>query len=319
MSNNNDTFTLTGESAGTATINITSGDADISSVEDTFNVVDPNTGNLELTVAHNVATSGTSGAANQANLTAQFVDADGTAIGVSNENITFARQTGSAAELNQSDTFTKSTDSDGNVTIKVNGTSTTGDTSFIALAENFSVQGSVTVTTTGAAESISVTPETSSVAANETANVTVEFVDDAGRNVPKPGTSIQLSTDNGAIDDSPQSTAVGSDGQVTATLTYNASSADAGTANLTAVGDGVSGTASVSVSGAASERPAGLPDEVSTESFSAVDSDGDGNLAPSEIALAISENADQGSVNGQEVAPSEFALMISYNAEQANA
>jgi hypothetical protein len=58
---------------------------------------------------------------------------------------------------------------------------------------------------------------------------------------------------------------------------------------------------------------------VSTESFSAVDSDGDGNLAPSEIALAINENAEQGNVNGRQVAPSEFALMINFNAEQADA
>jgi hypothetical protein len=308
LSSNSDTFTLTGESAGSTTINVTSAESGISSVEDTFDVVDPNTGDLELTVAHNVATSSASGAANQADLTAQFVKADGTTLGLDGENITFAKQSGSAAELNQSDTFTKSTDSNGNVTIKVNGTSTTGDTSFIALAENYSVQGSVTVTTTGAANSISVSPETSSVGANETANVTVEFVDDAGRNVPKPGTSIQLSTDNGAIDDSPQSTAVGSDGQVTATLTYNASSANAGTANLTAVGDGVSGTASVTVTGA--DDGGDVPTDAQERALQITGKDDPANLTQDDVTAVITQFERGETVNGVDPAQDDVTTVI---------
>jgi len=64
------------------------------------------------------------------------------------------------------------------------------------------------------------------------------------------------------------------------------------------------------------DRPADLSDAVSTDAFNAVDSDGSGDLSPSEIALAISENSNNGSVDGVEVSPSEFALMISWNADQ---
>jgi hypothetical protein len=162
----------------------------------------------------------------------------------------------------------------------VNGTSTTGETTFIALAENYSVQGTATVTTTGAADSISVTPETSSVAVNETANVTVEFVDTEGRNVPVVGTDVQLSADNGAVDDSPQSTDL-TNGAVNATLTYNATDASAGSATLTALGGGLSGTADVTVSG---QADTGSPLDGTAGEY---DSDGDGQVTASELGNAV--------------------------------
>ena len=281
-SNNAETFTLTGESAGTATINVTSDDSDIASVEAEFTVSEPAA--LQLSPAHNVATveasNANSNTANQAVLEAQLVDDEGNALGISGENITFAKQTGSAAELNQSNAdFTVQTVGTGNATILVNGTSTTGETTFIALAENYSVQGSATVTTTGAADSISVTPETSSVAANETANVTVEFVDSEGRNVPRVNTNVQLSADNGAVDDSPQQTGL-ANGAVTATLTYNATDASAGSATLTALGGGLSGTADVTVSG---QADTGSPLGGTAGEY---DADGDGQITIQELADA---------------------------------
>ncbi|WP_280536831.1 surface glycoprotein [Halopenitus sp. POP-27] len=239
----NTTFTVTGESAGSATLNVTSADGNVAAVEDTFTTAEPDA--IELTPAHNVAIESSS-AANQAALEAQFVDADGNALGVSNENITFARQSGSAAELNQSDSFTKSTDGDGNVTIDVNGTSTTGETTFIAVAENFSVQGTTTVVTSGNADSISLSPESSSVAQNESTNVTAEYVDDEGRNVPLLN-GIQVSADNGGIDEGTVTASPNADGQVVSQFTYNATDATAGSANLTALGSGLTGSTTVSV------------------------------------------------------------------------
>jgi hypothetical protein len=281
-SNNAGTFTLTGESAGTATINVTSDESDIASVEAEFTVSEPAA--LQLSPAHNVATVEASNAnpntQNQAVLEAQLVDGEGNALGISSENITFAKQSGSAAELNQSNAdFIKQTGGSGNATILVNGTSTTGETTFIALAENYSVQGTATVTTTGAADSISVTPETSSVAVNETANVTVEFVDTEGRNVPVVGTDVQLSADNGAVDDSPQSTDL-TNGAVNATLTYNATDASAGSATLTALGGGLSGTADVTVSG---QADTGSPLDGTAGEY---DADGDGQITIPELASA---------------------------------
>jgi hypothetical protein len=248
-------FNVDANGTGTATLTATIPDENVTNVSQDITVANPDS--IQLTPAHNVVSSDVSQGANQAGLEAQFVDADGDALGINNENITFARQSGSAAELDQSlDDFTEKTDGDGNVTINVNGTSSTGETTFIAVSENFSVQGSTTVTTTGGADSISVSPENSSVAVNETVNVTASFVDSEGRNVPRVGTDIQLSTGgNGAVDDGSVSTAL-VDGEVVAEFTYNATDATAGTANLTALGGGVTGTATISVTG-----DAGAPGE----------------------------------------------------------
>lgn len=78
-------------------------------------------------------------------------------------------------------------------------------------------------------------------------------------------------------------------------------------------------TESVSVTvqpASAGARPDTLPEPVSTAAFDAVDTDGNKQLSPSEIALAINENAAQGAVGGTTVQPSEFALMITWNSEQ---
>ena len=66
----------------------------------------------------------------------------------------------------------------------------------------------------------------------------------------------------------------------------------------------------------AGDRPADLPESVPTESFTAVDGDGDGDLTPLELVNAINEDAEQGSVNGVEVSPLEFVDMINWNANQ---
>lgn len=78
-------------------------------------------------------------------------------------------------------------------------------------------------------------------------------------------------------------------------------------------------TRSVSVTvqpASAGARPDTLPEPVSTAAFEAVDTDGNRRLSPSEIALAINENAARGAVGGTTVQPSEFALMITWNSEQ---
>lgn len=253
LANGVTSFNVDANGTGTATLTATIPDENVTNVSQDITVANPAA--IELTPAHNVATTDAADAnsdtRNQAELEARFVDANGDALGINSENITFARQSGDAAELNQSNAdFTKMTDANGNATIDVNGTSTTGETTFIALAENFNVQGSATVTTTGAAQAISVTPESDTLTAGETTNLTAEFVDSEGRNVPRVGGDIQISTSNGAIDSSPSSTAL-SDGQVVAEFTYNATDADAGDATLTAVGGGLSGAATVTIEGEA--------------------------------------------------------------------
>ena len=78
-------------------------------------------------------------------------------------------------------------------------------------------------------------------------------------------------------------------------------------------------TESVSVTvqpASADARPDTLPEPVSTAAFDAVDTDGNSQLSPSEIALAINENAARGAVGNTTVQPSEFALMITWNSEQ---
>nr|AKY04350.1 serine-rich adhesin [uncultured haloarchaeon] len=203
LSGNSDQFTLSAESGGEATITVSSDDSDISGVNDTFVVSDPAA--IDLSVAHNVATvsanNSNANTQNQALVTAQFTDSDGSALGVANENISFGLS-GSSAELNQSDVTTKSTDGDGNVTILVNGTDTTGTSTIVATAENFTSinRGETTVTTTGSASGISLSPENDTIAQNDEINVTAEFVDDEGRNVPRL-TDVSLSADDGNVND----------------------------------------------------------------------------------------------------------------------
>jgi hypothetical protein len=131
------TFTLKGESAGSTSLNITSGDSRISSLNQTVNVVDPENGDLTLTAPHNIAQSSAS-AQNAVLITAQFKDANGNDLGVNNENITFTRASGTAAELDPNSDNTLKTDGDGNVSIYVNATDTTATTTFDAFSENYS-------------------------------------------------------------------------------------------------------------------------------------------------------------------------------------
>ena len=297
-------FDVDANGTGTTTLSATI-PGNLTNATQQITVADPAA--IELTVPHNVATTSAADAngatVNQVTVEAQFVDSDGDALGIDGENITFARQSGSAAELNQSNAdFTKTTDANGNVTIDVNGTDTTGETTFIALAENFSVQGSAAVTTTGAADTVDVSPETDTLSQNETTNVTTQFIDTEGRNVPRVRTSIQLSADSGEVTDSPQSTAV-SDGSVVATFTYNGT--EAGQANLTALGGGLSGTATVQV------EATGTVEEDPVRQF---DDNGNGEIDRNEaISAVIAFNQGEEGVSRRDA----IAAVIAFNQNQS--
>nr|AKY04227.1 cell surface adhesin [uncultured haloarchaeon] len=256
LSSNEAEFTLSAESGGEATITVSSDDSDISGVNDTFVVSEPAA--IDLSVAHNVATvsanNSNANTQNQALVTAQFTDSDGSALGVENENISFGLS-GSSAELNQSDVTTKSTDSDGNVTILVNGTDTTGTSTIVATAENFTSinRGETTVTTTGSASGISLSPENDTIAQNDEINVTAEFVDDEGRNVPRL-TDVSLSADDGNVTTGTTATAPNDDGAVVSTFTYNSSGAN-GSVTITATGGGLFGDATITVEEAQQQEP----------------------------------------------------------------
>ena len=60
--------------------------------------------------------------------------------------------------------------------------------------------------------------------------------------------------------------------------------------------------------------PAGFPG--TADQFTAIDQDGDGELGSIELAQAITENAEEGSVNGVQITPIEFAKIIDWNADQ---
>ena len=62
------------------------------------------------------------------------------------------------------------------------------------------------------------------------------------------------------------------------------------------------------------EAPSGFP--ASAEQFNAIDNNDDSTLSPIEIAQAITENNQQGSVGGVEVSPIEFAQIITWNASE---
>jgi surface glycoprotein (TIGR04207 family) len=247
LSNGNVSFGVDANGTGSATLTATTMDADIENASLDFTVASP--AGIEITFNHNVATSeGTAASTSTtATLTAQLVDEDGNALGISGENISFARQSGNAAELNQTlEQFTKQTGEDGAATIQVNGTATTGDTAFLALAENYSVQGTGTITTTGPAEAISVMPETQTLEQNTTTNVTVMFVDSEDRVVPRT-TSVSLSADFGEFEDSSQTTAFNDDGQAVAQFVYEAPTDESGDTQITALGGGLIGTTTLTV------------------------------------------------------------------------
>lgn len=247
LSSGSVTFNADANGTGTVTLSATTSDANITNASQQITVANPDA--IEVTAAHNVATSSTTqqNTRTQAELEATFVDANGDALGINGENISFARQSGSAAELNQSSSFTKQTDANGNVTIDVNGTSSTGTTTFIAIAENFSVSGTVDVETTGATDSISLTPDSTSVTQGDSVNLSASFVDSQGRIVPRTQ-SLQLSAADGTIE-SPNSktTAFNDNGRAVADFVFNSTNAAAGDVTITAIGGGESGSTTVSV------------------------------------------------------------------------
>lgn len=239
VTNGEATFTAAANATGgSATLTASSGNLSEVSAEYTVGSAQ----SIAVSHEHDVSTS--SAAQDTTTLYAQLLTADGSEIDIANENVTFAVLSGSAAALDQqeADDFTVNTNSSGVAEIQVNATDVTGDTTFLAQAENFSASGQTTVTTTGAAQNVELTPETDSVSANTSVNVTVAFVDSEGMEVPKTS-QISVSTDLGAFEgDRKVRPTLSADG-ASATVVLNSS--EAGTANITATGGGVAGSGSV--------------------------------------------------------------------------
>jgi hypothetical protein len=236
-----------------------------------------------VTFTSDVSTSSNSNTNSTATLEAQLLGPDGSPIGVENENVSFARLSGDAAEFDQSlSTFETETDANGLATIQVNATSNTGQTEFLAQSVNYSASNSGTITTTGAASSISVSTNTSSVSQNGTVSVTASFVDSEGRTVPRVD-SISVSSLNlsGTVNPGSNTTAFDSNGEAVATYTYTADG-QTGSETLRAIGGGVTGTADVTVT--ANQSDTGSPLGGTAGEY---DSDGDGQVTASELGNAV--------------------------------
>jgi hypothetical protein len=278
LNNNNGvvTFTVdTASSAGTATL--TASTSGLSNLSDTFSVNEP--ASIEVTFDNDVSTSSSASAKGIANLSAQLKGPSGSDLAVSGTTINFATVSGSAAELNQSgENFQNSTNSNGVATIQVNATSETGTTTFRALADN-GASGTGTITTTGARSAIQLTPASSSVAENNSVNVTASFVDSEGRVVPRTD-SITLTTSTGSLDSNSKSTSFGSDGTANVVFNYTADG-NTGEVTLDAVGGGVTGSTTVTVSG---QADTGSPLGGTAGEY---DSDGDGQVTASELGDAV--------------------------------
>jgi len=250
--NANATFTINANAtSGSATL--TANATGYSNVSDTSTSASIGTAqSINVYFAHDVSTS--SGAQDTSTMYAQLLDGNGNPISINNENITFAVQSGNGAVLSQMPAdFTAQTNSTGVAQFQVNATSNTGDTTFYASAENFSAEGTGTVTTTGPATSISVSPSTSTVTTNTSVNITISYTDSQGQMVPKT-TKLDVKTDLGAFSNSNQKVTVSPSlkqgSGASATVTLNSSTA--GTANLSGIGGGVTGTATVTY-----QQPAG--------------------------------------------------------------
>ena len=148
---------------------------------------------------------------------------------------------------------------------------------------------------------LSVTVDPQVVPVNESVDVTVTVTDTTDDAVE--GATVEIVSLNESVT---------TDAGGTATLSVTATKAGDLTVDVTASGF-IDSNATLTIQ-SASDRPADLPDSVSTESFSAVDSDGDGDLSPIEIVDAINKNAEQGSVNNVDVSPIEFVELINWNA-----
>jgi len=276
----NATFNIdANETAGTANLAATIPDSNISNTSVEFTVGEPQ--NIDVTFTSDVSTSSNSNTNSTATLEAQLLGPNGSPIGVENENVSFARLSGDAAEFDQSlTTFETETDANGLATIQVNATSNTGQTEFLAQSVNYSASNSGTITTTGAASSISVSTNTSSVSQNGTVSVTASFVDSEGRTVPRVD-SISVSSLNlgGTVNPGSNTTAFDSNGEAVATYTYTADG-QTGSETLRAIGGGVTGTADVTVSG---QADTGSPLGGTAGEY---DSDGDGQITIPELASA---------------------------------
>jgi surface glycoprotein (TIGR04207 family) len=269
------------ESAGDTQIAATVADPNITNTSATFTVGEPQ--GIDVTFTSDVSTSSNGNTNSTATLEAQLLGPDGSPIGVENENVSFARLSGDAAEFDQSlSTFETETDENGLATIQVNATSNTGQTEFLAQSVNYSASNSGTITTTGAASSISVSTNTSSVSQNGTVSVTASFVDSEGRTVPRVD-SISVSSLNlgGTVNPGSNTTAFDSNGEAVATYTYTADG-QTGSETLRAIGGGVTGTADVTVT--ANQSDTGSPLGGTAGEY---DGDGDGKVTASELGNAV--------------------------------
>ena len=242
LSNGEATFGVdANETAGSAELEATI-PSDINNASLVFTVGEPQ--EIDVSFSSDLSTSSSDKTNSTATLSAQLLGPDGTGIAIQGENISFARQSGDSAMLDQSEDFVASTGSDGEATIQVNATDNTGQSAFLAIAENYSAQGTGTVTTTGPAATVDVTPEDTQLDVGNETTVTASFEDSQGRVVPRID-SINLNAEEGDVIGSPNNTEF-VNGVAQTTFTYNATDAS-GSTNITAVGGGVTGTATVTV------------------------------------------------------------------------
>ena len=197
--------------------------------------------------------------------------------------------------------------SEANITIEINDSSGSSD----------SIDVPITIQSTDSGSNYTVNdlqPQEATVNVSDEFNVSAR-IENVGNEAGEQDIELRLEPDGDAV----LNQTLNLESGATDTVTFEDVSVDElGTYNHTIATTTDSATGSLTVEKSAEngepDRPDTLPSGVSTGSFNAIDSNDDGELSPSEIALAINANANQGSVDDVEVSPSEFALMINWNA-----
>ncbi|QDX40795.1 S-layer family protein [Salarchaeum sp. JOR-1] len=230
ITSGNVTFTIEANATeGSATLTATTTLANVTNTSGTWSIQTASQLNVTFT-PETLTVSDAPGAVNATKIKAQLVGPDGKPLPIAGEKITFGRLSGNAAKLN---TTSDTTNQNGVAWVWVNATSNTGTTEFIAQAQNYTAQGSATITTTGAVDRLVVTPNKTTVEPGTNVSVSFKFVDSQGRTVPFMDT-VSLNTDLGKM--VPQTVELNASNEFTATAMLTNVSAD-GTATITAIAD----------------------------------------------------------------------------------
>jgi hypothetical protein len=243
------TLTATNSSLRNATLNLTAST--------------PSGINVTIIGADTIANSENPTTTNNTTVRIQLLNNEGNPIGVDSETVTLFTDNG--ISLNKT---TIVTGGDGTAVAQVNATGAGDSLSITANAGNFSASGSASVTVTGPAQNIQVTTNASTVSSGEDVNVSVEFVDSAGRVVPRSD-SINVGVATGEFSNGGSSTTLntGSDFAASTVLTADVSSETNVTVQAQADGGDIKGQAAITFE----TVPVVLADP-------ATDVDGDGQL-----------------------------------------